>query len=53
MNITYKVIDSRTGEDITDDYYWVIRPDGVLGYLDYCDVIGYPSAKAVITVVED
>lgn len=53
MNITYKVIDSRTGKDITDDYAWVVRPNGDLFYMEYCNFIGYPTAKVVITVAED
>ena len=29
----YKVIDMRTGEDVTDRMSWVLRPDGKVGYI--------------------
>jgi hypothetical protein len=46
----YKVIDTKTGEDITYDYDWVITPDGELSYLMYGDLIGYKGvAKVVFT----
>lgn len=48
----YKVINSKTGEDITDDKDWVIRPDGSLYYLDYCDLIGHPDARVVLLSVD-
>lgn len=51
MRITYRVIDKRTNKDITDDYYWVMRPDGSILYYDY-DLIGFDYAKAVVTVTE-
>lgn len=53
MNITYKVIDPNTGKDITNDEFWVIRPDGTLAYMEYCDCVGHYSAKAVFTVYDD
>lgn len=40
----YRVYDKTTYEDITDKYYWVIRPDGTLYYNEYGDLIGYPNA---------
>ena len=43
----YRVIDTTTGKDITYDYDWVISPSGELNYLYYCDLVGYPNAKAV------
>lgn len=45
--MSYKVINSKTGEDLTYDFDWVIRPSGELFYLDYCDLISHPDAKAV------
>lgn len=48
----YKVIDTRTNVDITNDYTWVITPDGELHYLVYGDLVGFPPAK-VIPIVED
>ena len=48
----YKVINSKTGEDITNDRAWVIRPDGSLYYLYYCDLIGYPDARVVLLSVD-
>ena len=45
--LEYKVINSKTGEDITADYDWVISPNGELNYLCYGDLTGYPNAKAV------
>jgi hypothetical protein len=51
--MTYRVINSKTNEDITDYYDWVISPNGELNYLDYSDLIGYPDAKAVFTVYKE
>lgn len=50
MKITYKVIDTRTNEDITDRYDWVIQPNGRLAYNAYGDLIGLTYAEAVFTV---
>lgn len=47
MGIKYKVIDTRTGDDITNDRLWVITPDGRLLYDDY-DLIGYSNAEAIL-----
>lgn len=46
--LTYRVVDSITGKDITDQYCWVIRPDGRLCYNYYGDLIGYSTAKLEI-----
>ena len=48
----YRVINSKTGEDMTEDRDWVIRPDGSLYYLDYCDLIGHPDARVVLLSVD-
>lgn len=48
MNITFRVIDTRTDEDITEKSMWVLRPDGSLAYNDYGDLTGCIYAKAVI-----
>lgn len=47
MGIKYKVIDTRTGDDITHDRFWVITPDGQLLYDDY-DLIRYSNAEAIL-----
>ncbi|MBR3600229.1 MAG: hypothetical protein IKL53_10190 [Lachnospiraceae bacterium] len=44
----YKVINTITGEDITSKRFWVVRPDGTLGYMEYGDFIGCPCAKAIV-----
>lgn len=44
----YRVYDKTTYEDITDKYYWVIRPDGTLYYNEYGDLIGYPNAIYIL-----
>jgi hypothetical protein len=48
----YRVINSVTNEDITDDYDWVVSPNGELNYLDCGDLIGYPNAKLVVISVD-
>lgn len=48
MNITFRVIDIRTDEDITNKQMWVLRPDGSLAYVDYGDLTDCTWAKAVI-----
>ncbi len=50
MKVTYKVIDTRTNEDITDKYDWVLQPNGRLAYNAYGDLIGLTYAEAVFTV---
>lgn len=50
MRVMYKVIDTRTNEDITNKYCWVLRPDGMLAYNDYGDLIGATYAKAVFNI---
>ena len=42
----FRVIDKRTGDDITKDYPWLMKPDGTLYYYDY-DLIGLSYAEAV------
>lgn len=44
----FRVIDKRTGDDITKDYFWVITTDGRLGYIDYGDFIGLAYAEAIM-----
>lgn len=53
MKVTYRVIDKRTGEDITDNYCWVLQPNGKLSYNEYGDLIGMTYAEAVISVSDD
>jgi hypothetical protein len=48
----YRVINSATNEDITDDYDLVVSPNGDLNYLDYGDLTGCPNAKLVIISVD-
>ena len=52
MKIIFKVIDVRTGEDITNNAMWCLRPDGSLAYNMFGDLIGDTFAKALITVEE-
>lgn len=47
MKVTYKVIDTRTNEDITDKYDWVLQPNGRLAYNAYGDLIGLTYAEAI------
>lgn len=44
----FHVIDVRNGNNITNDYFWVITSDGRLGYIDYGDFIGLTYAQAII-----
>lgn len=50
MKVTYKVIDTRTNEDITDKYDWVLQPNGRLAYNAYGDLIGLTYAEAVFNI---
>lgn len=50
--LKYRVINTKTGEDITDYYDWVLRPDGELNYMEYSDFIGHPDAKLVIVSID-
>ena len=43
----YKVFDKTTKKDITDQYSWVITPNGELNYLVYGDLIGHPNAMYI------
>lgn len=42
----YKVINKNSGEDITNNRSWLIRPDGSLYYMEY-DLHGDRNAEAV------
>jgi hypothetical protein len=53
MRITYRVLDTRTNEDITAKYDWVLQPNGRLAYNEYGDLIGLTYAKAIFTIKED
>jgi hypothetical protein len=50
--LKYRVLNTKTGEDITDDFDWVVSPNGDLSYLEYCDLIGMPDAKMIILSVD-
>lgn len=50
--LKYRVINSKTGVDITDDFDWVVSPNGSLSYLEYSDLIGHPDAKLVLISVD-
>jgi hypothetical protein len=50
--LKYRVINTKTGTDMTDDFDWVLSPNGDLNYLDYTDLIGHPDAKLVIIAVD-
>ncbi len=52
MKVTYKVIDLRTNEDITNKYDWVLQPNGRLAYNAYGDLIGLTYAKVIFSVEE-
>ena len=43
----YRVFDNKTSKDITDEFQWVITPDGGLRYIDYGDVIEDKSVHFV------
>ena len=43
----YRVFDKTTKKDITDQYSWVITPNGELNYLVYGDLIGNPNAMYI------
>ena len=44
----FRVIDKRNGDDITDDYEWVLLPTGELKYLEYSDLIGLTYAEPIV-----
>lgn len=50
--IKYRVINSKTGKDMTNDFDWVVSPDGSLNYLEYSDLIGHPDAELVLISVD-
>lgn len=43
----YKVYDTRTGKNVTDDPSWILKPDGSLKQNDYGDEIGVPNCVAL------
>lgn len=43
----YRVIDMKTREDITDQRFWVIRPNGSLGFMYYNDFIDCEDATYI------
>ncbi len=47
MKITYRVIDLKTGIDITDKECWVLQSNGRLAYNSYGDLIGNDTVEAV------
>lgn len=49
----YRVYNIKTGVDITDDFCWVITPDGELKYNEYGDLIGDLEAGYKIMLYED
>ena len=53
MKVTYKVISTLTGNDLTDKALWVLQPSGRLAYNHYGDLVGDPCAKAVFTIEEN
>ena len=52
MKVTFKVIDTRTGKDITNSEMWCLRPDGSLQFNDYGDLVGLTYARPVFTIEE-
>lgn len=50
--LKYRVINSKTGEDMTVDFDWVLLPNGELNYMEYSDFIEHPDAKLVIISVD-
>jgi hypothetical protein len=53
MNVTFKVIDTRTNKDITNEYDWVLQSNGRLAYNAYGDLTGFAYAKAIFNIEED
>ena len=51
--MTYRVVDSITGRDITDDYDWVLFPNGELHYIVYGDVINDSTASVVFNTYNE
>ncbi len=50
MKVTYKVISTITGNDLTDKESWVLPPNGRLAYNLYGDLIGDASVDAVFAI---
>lgn len=48
MKVTYKVISTLTGNDLTDKEDWVLQPNGRIAYNCYGDLIGDECVKAVL-----
>lgn len=49
----FRVIDKRTGDDITNDHDWVLLPTGELKYLEYSDLIGLSHADPIMVLEAD
>jgi len=52
MRITYRVVDTRNNKDITEEYDWVLQPNGRLAYNLYGNIIVPMYAKAIFTLEE-
>lgn len=50
MKVTYRVISSITGNDLTDKESWVLQPNGRLAYNRYGDLVGDSGAEVVFTI---
>ena len=46
----YKVFDSRTGEDITNQRKWLLYSDGDISYVENGVLFWYPENKVRIEV---
>lgn len=49
----FRVFDSDGKKDITDEYEWVMCPDGSVCILEDCDLIGMTPKPIVITEYDD
>lgn len=49
----FRVFDLDSKKDITDEYVWVMRPDGSVSMLEDCDLIGMTPEPIVITEYDD
>lgn len=49
MKISFKVIDTRNGKDITKERFWVISSDGKLYGVSYYDSYDIIQAESFIT----
>ena len=50
MKVTYRVISTITGNDLTDKEMWVLEPNGRLAYNRYGDLISDICTKAIFNV---